>query len=274
MKRKEYNRSVLKKCIELLQSRDPNETFEGVVLSAYLIEQSFKAKLRKINPFLYFDKKNISDEMEACIALNKIPQNEIIRLKTATAKKCITQMCEYKDEFKPHRANIEELFNIRNYILHSTDDLSISNNLAAETAVSALRICKKCVVAHCGISLNEFNPLTSREFEKLQEKQRNERNDGLKTELKEHKKIFEALSKPEILERASIEGQRIDDYTWIEETVECPACNQLSLNKIGFVDFDWNPDGIISNGGYHYECRICELNLSEYEYELVSDFKL
>lgn len=38
MKRKEYNENVLEKCTELLQSRDANEVFEGLILSAYLIE--------------------------------------------------------------------------------------------------------------------------------------------------------------------------------------------------------------------------------------------
>lgn len=124
MKRKEYNESALQRCIELLQSRDANEVYEGVVLSAYLIEQAFKAELKKVNLLLYFDKKNISDEMEVRVAMGKLSKEEWKRLKTSTAKRCIAQMCEYKKELSQYKANLEELFEIRNLIVHSTDDFS------------------------------------------------------------------------------------------------------------------------------------------------------
>ena len=272
MKRKEYNKNVLERCMRLLQSHDSNEIYEGVVLSTYLIEQAFKAELRKVNPLLYFDQKNISDKRIIGIALNKITKEEIRRLRTTTAKKCVTQMCEYRKEFEPHRANIEELFEIRNYVLHSIDDLFTSDNLAAETAVSALRACRKYVIKHSGISSTDFNPLTSREFEELQEEKRNRRNDDLKEELKEHKNIFEKLSQLEVSRRITAKIPETEDCTWVEETIECPACGQISFDKIGAVDFDWNPDGILSSGEYHYQCRVCKLDLSEYEYEIVSDF--
>lgn len=170
IKRKEYNESVLKRCIELLQSRDFNEGYEGVVLSVYLIEQAFKAELKRVNLLLYFDKKNISDEMEVRVAMGKLSKEEWKRLKTSTAKRCVAQMCEYKKELSQHKANLEELFEIRNLIVHSTDGFSFNENSIAETAVSALRACRKYVIKHSGITPNEFNPLTSNEFEKLEEK--------------------------------------------------------------------------------------------------------
>lgn len=272
MKRKEYNESILERCTELLQSRDSSEVFEGVILSAYLIEQAFKGELKKINPLLYFDKKSISDEMEIRIAMGKLSREDSGRLKTSNAKRCIAQMCEYRSELAPHRANLEELFEIRNSILHSTDDFSIDENSVAEAAVSALRACRKYVVRYSGISSDEFNPLTSTEFEKLQEKKYNKRISDLKNTLDEHKKDFEKLDQREVANKIRANLPKIDSYTWIEETVECPACEQSSFDKVGAVDFDWNPDGIITSGGYHYQCRVCELELSEYEYELASRF--
>lgn len=272
MKRREYNESVLERCTELLQSRDSNEVYEGVVLSAYLIEQSFKAELKKVNLLLYFDKKNISDEMEVRVAMGKLSKEELGRLKTSTAKRCIAQMCEYKSELWPYKANFEELFEVRNLIVHSTDDLSLDENSVAETAVSALRACRKYVVKHSGITSDEFNPLTSKEFEELQEKKRNKRIIDLKAMLKEHKKIFERLNQSEVSQKIHTNLPKTDSYTWIEETIERPACEQSSLDKVGAVDFDWNPDGILTGGGYHYQCRVCELDLSEYEYEIAGRF--
>ncbi len=168
----------------------------------------------------------------------------------------------------PHKANLEELFDIRNFILHSIDDMPFDENSIAETAVSALRTCREYVIRHSGISVDEFNPLTSIEFERLQKTKHAERIGHLKAMLKEHKKIFEKLSPEEVSRKISTNLPKIDDYTWIEETVKCPACEQSSLDEVSEVDFDWNPDGVITNGGYHYQCRVCELELSEYEYEL------
>lgn len=272
MKRKEYNKSILERCTELLQSHDLSEVFEGVTLSAYLIEQAFKSELKKVNLFFYFDKKSISDEMEVRVAMGKLSKEELGRLKTSSAKRCIAQICEYRSELTSHRTNLEELFEIRNSILHSTGDFSIDENSVAETAVSALRACRKYIVRYSGISANEFNPLTSTEFEKLQEEKHDKRINNLKATLKEHKKIFRELDQGEVSKKIRTNLSKIDGYTWIEETVECPACEQSSLDKVGAVDFDWNPDGVITSGGYHYQCRVCELELSEYEYELVSRF--
>ena len=77
MKRKEFNESILDRCTEFLQSRDSGEVYEGVILATYLIEQSFKSELKKINPLLYFDRKSISDEMEVCIALKKLSKDRL-----------------------------------------------------------------------------------------------------------------------------------------------------------------------------------------------------
>lgn len=272
MKRKEYNESVLDRCTELLQSRDSSEVYEGAVLSAYLIEQSFKSELKKINPLLYFDRRNISQEVEVRIALKKLSKEDTNRLKTNPAKQCISQMCEHKSELLLHRANLEELFDIRNFILHSVDDLPFADEAVAETAVSALRICRKYVIRYSGITSDEFDPLTSRKFEALQEKKRSKRIEGIKERLKEHKSIFEKLDKKEIENRIITNTPKIDSYTWIEETTECPACEQSSLDKVGAVDFDWNPDGILTSGGYHYQCRVCEVELTEYEYEIANTF--
>jgi len=270
MKRKQYNEDILERCTELLQSRNPSEIFEGAVLSAYLIEQAFKSELKKVNPLLYFDKRNISDETEIRIVMGRLQKEDLGRLKTSNAKRFVVQMCEYKSEIALHKANLEELFEIRNSVLHSIDDLLIDENSVAETAVSALRACRKYIIRHSGISAGEFNPLTSAEFEKLQERKHEERLNDLKLTLKEHRTIFEKLSESEILSKIHSNLPKIDNYTWIEETVECPACNQTALDKIGAVDVDWNPDGMLMGGGYSYLCRVCELDLSEYEYELVN----
>ena len=269
MKRKDYNKNIVERCTTLLKSRDSSEIFEGVVLAAYLLEQVFKTELKILNPLLYFDDKSISDVMQIKIAMKKLSQEEELkRLKTNNAKQCIVQICEYRNELNSYKANFEELFEIRNSILHSIDDFSVNENSAAETAVSALRACSKYIAQYSGISAREFNPLTSKEFEKLQEKKHDERIANLKITMGEYKEIFEKLSPIEISKKINAKT-KTDSCTWVEETAECPACEQYSFDRIGEVDFECNPDGVMTTGGYHFACRVCGLTLSEYEYELV-----
>ena len=241
IKRKEYNKNILERCTELLRSHDSSEIYEGVVLSAYLIEQAFKSELRKINTLLYFDRKNITDGTAISAATGKLSKEELMRLKTITANQCVTQMCKCKEELQNYKAKFEELFKIRNFILHSTDDLSLclDKNSASETSVSALRACRKYVVKYSGMVSDEFNPLTSSEFEKLEKDALNKRIVHLKIILKEHKKVFQRLSKQEVSLNIHNNLPKIDKYTWIEQTIRCPACKQLSFDKVGTVDFDW-----------------------------------
>ena len=270
MKRSEYNKNILDKCVGLLRSRDTSEVYQGIILAAYLIEQAFKSELRRLNPLLYFDRKSITDEMEILISAKKLSEEETRKLKTAVAKRTIAQICEYREDLRSHRANLEDLFEKRNFILHSTDDLPFDENSIAETAVSALRACRKYLAKYADVISGGFNPLTSDEFEKLQERQRKKRLMDLKNTVKEHKEISDQFGQKEIEQRIQKNIPRIDNDTWIEETIDCPACLNNSLDKIGWADFEWE-DGVVSSyGGFGYRCRVCGLELSEYEYSLVS----
>lgn len=236
IKRKEHNESVLKRCIELLQSSDSNEVYEGVVLSAYLIEQVFKAELKRVNLLLYFDKKNISDEMEIRVAMGKLSKEEWKRLKTSTAKRCITQMCEYKKELGQYKANLEELFEIRNFIVHSIDDFYLNENSIAETAVSALYACRKYIIKHSGISPDEFNPLTSKEISKLEEKKRKKRINDLKATLGKHKKIFEKLNQQEVFQRIRVNLPKMTTTHGLKKLLNVrPVNNYLLIKLVSYI---------------------------------------
>ena len=265
------NENILKICIKALKSRRSNEVYDGIKLAAYLVEQAFKSELRKINPLLYFDRKNISDKTALLAAEKKMSSEELFRQKTCSATQCISAMTEYSPDLKSHAANIKELFVIRNFILHSTDDFSFEQNAHVETAVSALRACRKYITKNMGISSNEFNPLTTSEFEELQRKEHGKRINGLKAVLKKHKKRFNKLNPSEVKQKNLTNLPTTDNTTWIEETQNCPACKQPSFDKIGTVDFDWPPEGMDAYGKFYYQCRVCELELSEYEYELTKE---
>ena|SRR3989338_3094288 len=271
MKRSAFNENMLTRCSRYLQSKDPSEVYEGVVLAAYLVEQSFKCELREISPLLYVDRTNIPEEMEMRIALNKTSPGERGSLNTIKAKRAVAQMCIYDSELKSHKSLLEELFTMRNGILHSVEDLLIDDNSVAQTAVSALRVCRTYVGRYAGVTATHVNPLTSKEFEQLEEDKRKKRIGALRNMLEEHRAKYGKLNQEEVSKRLKTNLPRTDECTWIEETAICPACDESSLDKVCSVEFDWNPDGMLASSGSQYQCRVCELELSEYEYRLIGD---
>ncbi len=62
----------------------------------------------------------------------------------------------------------------------------------------------------------------------------------------------------------SAEGSVIDDMF-------CPSCKNLTLHYLFTVDFDWNPDGVITSGSTWFECHACGLTMSEYDFEDLYD---
>lgn len=267
--REDFNKGILTECINLLKSHVYGDIFHGTILAAYLIENSFKSELKSINPLLLFD-RNLSTEQLTQIVKNKLTVEDMDKIKSVSASRCIEYLCLLKTDLLKHRQSIEELFRFRNVILHSTNRFVFDEDIVAETAVSALRYCKKYVIKHCQVSPNEFNPLTSAEFNKLQDSRYKKRLNDLKKVINLHREEYLKLSKTEVAKKIVTNYPHVDQLSWVEETNECPSCHQDSLDKIGSVDFDWSPDGILENGGYSYLCRVCSLDLSENEYSIIN----
>jgi hypothetical protein len=52
---------------------------------------------------------------------------------------------------------------------------------------------------------------------------------------------------------------------WTGDTVQCPNCNQTTLDKFtGGVDIK---DGITTHTDFIYHCRNCDVNYTQEEYE-------
>ena len=268
LSRIEYNKSLLEKCLALLRSHDETDKYEGVVMASYLIEQTFKIYLKELSTMLYFERRN-SEESEIRIVTGALTDEDIKNFTTVRAQKCIVYMCAYKSDLAPYRHNLEELFDIRNYIVHSIDNFLHKPNAAVETAVSALRFCRDYIAQYLGIRKRDLNPLTSKDFERFQSEARENKLKIILDGIKDHKKMYKKLSRGEIQKRIDTNLVKTDEMMWVENTFECPACNEISLDKIVTVDFDWNPDGTLELSGHHYLCRVCELELSSYEYGIL-----
>jgi len=243
------------------------EVCEGIILAAYLVEQSFKTALREINPLLIFETAGVTSEKIAKLINGNLSAIELLKLKTIPARKLITLICEFKTELKIGEKNFLELFDVRNAIIHSTDDVPASDN-SVETAVSALKTARNLIGICTNIPSNQINPLTSRDFEKLQAERRAARETLIKGKIREHQVIYNQLSRDEIQRKIKENKPREDSMTWIETTVRCPACGEDSFDAITSVDVDVSDGQTTMDAGSSWFCRVCGLDLTDYETDL------
>lgn len=274
MKRNEYNQSILENCLDKLQSSDGSNTYEGVVLAAYLIEQALKTKIRKTNPLLYFDPKELdknSGKMVS-IALGTISHEKLYNIKTITATRCIELICECDEKLKEHKSTLEELFKIRNFIVHSIDDTEAMNSDSATViALKSLRACKSHIDSLFGTTTASLF-ISSEEFKQLYDKEQRKKFKELSNKIKKHKIIFDKLTKLQISLKIQHNWPKENIYLSNETLITCPACKQLSCDKIVDVDFDGADGEAIPFAVSYYRCRVCGLELSEYDYEELSSY--
>lgn len=270
MFRRQFNAHVIRRCIELLKSQNDEEIYESVILAAYLIEQSLKTAVRYINPLLYFEIAGIPPERTAQLVSGKLLLEDLLKQKTIAAQKLIQIMCELKNELKPSQENFIELFHLRNIILHATDDFPTADT-AAETAASAIDAARSYILDCAAFSKEEFNPLTSREFLALQKKKRDDRVKLLMLKLDYHRSKSKKLSDAEIKDKITRNKPLEDGESWIENTDTCPACGEAAFDEIVSVGFDVSDGMVTADAGSSWLCRVCELDLSPYEINLIEE---
>jgi hypothetical protein len=265
MTRKEYNNNVLNKCLSLLKSRSEFDVYAGVILAAYIIEQSFKSELKMINPLLLYVGSRISGSDALKIATNSLPTGKVI--KTINASKCVEYICNAPSNLSSHKPNIKRLFQVRNMLLHSIDD--IPETSIAEIAISALRACRDHINEYCNLDFAK-NPLSSKEFEQLQKQEREKIVQELKELIGKHKSIFDGIPTAEVKNRNN-DIPKLDPLAIIHTTGICPACGQESFDEIITADFEYGPDGELESEHAFtiFRCRVCELELDGYDYEIV-----
>lgn len=265
--RDSYNQRILEDCLEQLKSTIPDEQYAGVVSASYLLEQTFKFFIKKTNPLLCFDRRCLTESDEIKILQKRMTVSELTKLKTIPAKQCLAYILELKPKLQEHKANLEELFSIRNEIVHSTEDISFDSEIGADTAVNALKASESLITKYWGLDSEEFNPLTSKEFKELEEKGHKKRISALNATIALHRKIFKTLSKNEVEIKVNTPRPAPNKDSWIEETSVCPSCKELSLDKIAWVEWEWEHGEMCPNTGTTFECRVCGLELSEYAHQ-------
>jgi hypothetical protein len=263
-----------------LRSTDEYDRFNGAIFSAYLVEQAFKAHLKKINPLLSIDMRSHSIEQLYLYIDSQSSNKDSKKLKSIKAKDALSLVALNDRVINSAKANIQELFDIRNEILHSIEDINLDGELVSETSVSALKAANKYISKFLKVSKSKISPITSKSFEVLQEKLHAKRKKTILQRLITHRKSFELLNISQVSERVNtpiLGFLNADGSVWVEDEVECPACKQVSLQKIGSVDFEWEDGEVVPHGGYEFHCKVCDLKLSEYELvmarELSSKFK-
>lgn len=264
--RREYNRSILKSCLEQLKSNEPHDQLSGIISASYIIEQTLKSLVERFNPLLYFDGK-INEEVAVRISRRQMTVSESVEFNSIKATKALAYAVELKPGLGKHKANIEELFKRRNEVVHSVKDISFDSEITANTAVSALRASKSLITKYLGIKPNEFVPMSSKEFVKFEKAAYEKRIKVLSAEIDSFRKFFNTLTINDVelrIKTKSISGRDMV----IEDTLKCPACEKLAFDKVVEVDWEWEHGEVCPVTSVMLKCRVCGLELGEYDYAL------
>lgn len=96
-------------------------------------------------------------------------------------------------------------------------------------------------------------------------------NERLENRIKKAAEGYSKLSKKEKDELLKSGGIAIEsDGTAIDDML-CPACGNKTLSLYYQVDFDYGDGDEVIHGSQWFECPICELSMSDYEFEDLND---
>lgn len=248
--------------------KNENDSFsllETVVLSCITVEAIVREKLKKINPALLLDQ---IDPVSIALLSNKkdklatTPVKEISDVKTANISVLIDRYLMFYRK-SGYKDSINSLFNLRNRILHAAQDNIIDKyNLTLLLTRSIFPFIKNYVK----VSEDKWFHI-----EKIKKIAYSDFKLDLVQKIVEFKEHADKMTKEE-KEQLFKEPPYVDkDEESLANNLLCPACGYSSVSLVSGVDFDWNPDGILTNGYYLARCRVCEIEFSKNEFEEIAD---
>lgn len=96
-------------------------------------------------------------------------------------------------------------------------------------------------------------------------------NERLENRIKKAAEDYSSLSKEKKVELLESGGVVIEAEGRVLDDMLCPACNNRTLNLYFQVDFDYGDGDTVISGSQWFACPICELSMSDYEFEDLND---
>lgn len=248
--------------------RNENDSFsllETIVLSCITIEAIVREKLRKINPALLLDQ---IDPVSIALLSNKkdklitTPTKEISDIRTANISILIDRYLMFYRK-SGYKDGISSLFNLRNRILHASQD-----NVIDKYSLTLLltRSIFPFIKSYVKVSEDKWS-----QIEKIKKVAYNDFKLDLVQKIIAFKEHADKMTKKEKDELFNEKPFIDENETSLSDNLLCPSCKYSSTTLVSGVDFDWNPDGVMTNGYYLARCRVCEIELDKNEFEEIAD---
>jgi hypothetical protein len=249
--------------LEELKTTSPSNLTQAVLCGALLSEYLIKESLSAVCPIAPYSLQYLHNAHADFAALlkktgvqsSKIKYEDIgVLLDRAKALECVdARAIELIGAIKT----------VRNNIIH--DLRSRYDRLEAHARLLELFMDYASLFeTYLGIKLNDDYVQQLSITRKDIERQIDER---LENKIKHAMELYDKLTPTERSERIDHGAADIIAEGSIIESMLCPACNNNTLGWYYFVDADYNYDGIIYNCCGWFECPVCELHISEYDFE-------
>ena len=245
-----------------LESADnPLKLVESIIFSCIAIEKIIREKLQIINPALI-----LSEIDPFAIAKLSKKENQLIKkplkkikIKSANILTLFNRFFLFCEGVK-YRNGLERLFEIRNEIVHSSNEYvneSLINIILTKYAFPFMKMYSGIFDKKLWEEINRMAKIAHDMFQV-----------DLNKKITAAKKKFDLLSEHTLKQK--LESKLILGLDESEERLNliCPACRKLTTSLVAGIDIDYNPDGPPTTNVYSYTiCRACNLELDSIEYK-------
>lgn len=237
----------------------------GALLSEYLVKEALRAK----NPLAPYDLDRLNNAHGTLKKILESGPEDAPEARHADISVLLGRAEALEVLAQQHIELIARVKGVRNGIMHNAhqdiDDLRCQLELI-QTFSDHAQAYKDTL----GL---ELDPEKAKRFAQLNAQIVTMIEERLENRIAEAKATWAALSKAEQDARKATPVLDGDEFE-IVGPMACPACGNKSFHYIGYVDFDWNPDGVITLSSAWLTCRLCEVKIDEDDLaEIVEDPK-
>lgn len=254
-----------KRVVECLSVKEDQAIHEAVVWIHIILEDLFKSENKRRSPFLYYD---LSRDTENKIT--QILQGKTKDLKTSSLLVSMEYFLSGNNKYSSIRGEVELINKARNHLCHSIEETTLESAFMAEAISSVLKTLLSLLVKNYG-------PILVSGLKAEKERLNSQNNvfiDQILTQIKktiQEKHIYYlTLSDEVVIHLTKQEPEITDRDIFISDTVRCPACTQMTFDGISVVDYDHEAGGV-SGVDTQYHCRVCKLEMSDYEFFKVKE---
>lgn len=269
----------------LESGENPRKIVSCVIKTQTSIELIFKEVIKQICPALILEKVD-DDGLQVAKVFNLgekmldksvLEKTEIRTVNFTTLLKRFSKFYDIQTSFN----KLLKLNQIRNGLVHHEISLEIGevNLLLAKDIFPFLHSFlvslnpNPSLPPKPGMLLMDLNKGLWDKLAKVEKEMVNKFGGTLTMKIEHFKQKSESLSEPQKESLAKCEVTIDENESILEENFDCPSCRNQNMAFVVGVDYDWNPDGVITNTYDYMKCPICGLKINSDEMDFIKNHK-